>query len=159
MIDDRDELARHLLNQAEQLIRGDGKKPSYKRRAVSCAYYAIFHAIGRLCADCLATAEAGMTVSYERVYRSLDHNALRTSFFREPLRSSAEMQTSGAKIAQLQGARHEADYAIPRAFLFTRSECREHITEARKVIESLASLSGQQRRTLAICLHFKDRKA
>lgn len=155
---DRDDLARHLLDQAVFLVRSNGKKPSYKRRAVSCAYYAVFHAFAKLCADVVMPDSQGEAGQYERVYRSLDHTALRTVFGKDPLRSDPAMRLLGAKVTDLQSARHEADYAAPRAFVFTRSTCMNHISEARKVIEMLEALPGTQCRTLAICLLFKDRK-
>ncbi len=116
-----------LLAQAARLIEPPTAGPPRQvdvRRAISAAYYAVFHAILIAAADEIVGRVHRGTPSYVLVYRSLDHKGFRTicaiaqrrdlppryrpfvpgSGFGEDVRAFA-----GATIA-LQERRHTADY-------------------------------------------------
>lgn len=70
----------HLLEQAERLLkpRGSGVliRQADRRRAISAAYYAVFHYMLTAVADQFVGREARKTARYALAYRSLDHNKL-----------------------------------------------------------------------------------
>ena len=70
----------HLFEQAESLIQAPAAgRPRQVdlRRAISAAYYALFHAILAAAADLVIGTTRRSTVLYELVYRSIDHRALK----------------------------------------------------------------------------------
>jgi hypothetical protein len=70
----------HLLEQAGRLIapglRGQPRQVDL-RRAISAAYYAVFHAALTLAADHFVGVTRRATSQYSLVYRSIDHRSLR----------------------------------------------------------------------------------
>ena len=71
----------HLLAQAAKLIEPPTAGPPRQvdvRRAISSAYYAVFHAILIAAADEIVGAVHRVTANYAVVYRSIDHRQLRT---------------------------------------------------------------------------------
>jgi hypothetical protein len=70
----------HLLDQADRLVTppgGGAPRQADLRRAISNAYYALFHAILTEVADIFAGRTQRRTVRYALVYRSIDHKTLR----------------------------------------------------------------------------------
>ena len=126
------------------------------RRAVSTAYYAVFHALAQLCADEFMTKSRRRTDEYERIYRALDHGQLRAAFTAHPLRDHVKLRVLGFQILQLQAERHRADY-LPLRRIYSPLQCEDIVRQAREVIVEIASLIAEDRRTLSICLLFKNR--
>jgi hypothetical protein len=94
-----------------------------------------------------------------RIYRALDHGPLRNAFGQSPLRDDLALKAIGVAVLNLQTERHRADYLPPDRSLFPEAEVRELIVQAHIVIEQLENLSGEERRKLATCLLFKERKS
>ena len=70
----------HLLQQADRLTIGAGAGAPRQvdlRRAISAAYYAVFHAVLAAAADEFVGATRRSTKQYALVYRSIDHRRLR----------------------------------------------------------------------------------
>ena len=70
----------HLLDQAERLLtptRPGFSRQADLRRAISNAYYALFHFVMRAVADEFVGARQRRSARYALVYRSIDHRALR----------------------------------------------------------------------------------
>ena len=70
----------HLLEQADGLIvppGGGAPRQADLRRAISNAYYAVFHAVVTQAADELVGKTNRTTPRYALVYRSIDHSSLR----------------------------------------------------------------------------------
>jgi hypothetical protein len=70
----------HLLEQADRLIApaaGGAPRQADLRRAISTAYYALFHTILTEVADMFAGRTQRHTPRYALVYRSIDHKVLR----------------------------------------------------------------------------------
>lgn len=126
------------------------------RRAVSTAYYALFHSLARLCAAELVGWSKPWDV-VTPVYRSLDHRRARDVLndFRKFAPGSALASVSLA-FSQLQDARHEADYD-PRPFQFKRSGAIDLIDTARQAVVLLDQLSPEARLTLAVRLIARSR--
>jgi uncharacterized protein (UPF0332 family) len=71
----------HLISQAARLVEPPPAGPPRQvdvRRAISAAYYAVFHAILIAAADTIIGRVHRGTPSYVLVYRSIDHKGVRT---------------------------------------------------------------------------------
>src|ERR1700752_1529416 len=71
---------RHLFEQQERLAAAPAAGPPRQvnlRRAISAAYYGVFHFIITSAADQLIGVTKRSTGEYGRGYRSIDHRALR----------------------------------------------------------------------------------
>jgi hypothetical protein len=150
-----------MLDLADKLATEEGLRSSaVRRRAVSTAYYAVFHAVAKICADCLLQqSEIGRaSEEYARVYRALEHGALKDRFAQEksPLRSRQSLRRVGELIVPLRSARLIADYAPPINSIFTPSQGREFVVQARKAVAELNALGDEDRRILATWLLFKN---
>lgn len=150
-----DMMQRHL-EYAEQWAR-NGHGLTIRRRAVSTAYYAVFHALARLCADELLgnDRETRKSKEYERVYRALEHKTLRSVFQNTP-RNDRIIRQIGDRVVLLQSKRHDADY-LPTGHVFSKAESLDLIASAKSAIELMDSLSAQERRALAVRLIIRDR--
>ena len=70
----------HLLEQADRLTAppgGGAPRQADLRRAISSAYYGIFHAVLTEAADAFVGRTQRHTPRYALVYRSIDHRSLR----------------------------------------------------------------------------------
>ena len=116
-----------LLAAARLLLDGEGGNPptdAQLRRAVSTAYYAVFHCILRAAADRFMGPDKAASAGYALLYRSFDHRHMKTvcealqastlrGRFRRHLRKasvSQEVQEFAEIFGELQDARHAADY-------------------------------------------------
>jgi hypothetical protein len=146
-----------LLALAEELAEKSDRSPTLRRRAVSTAYYAVFHALAELCANELLGSETGKrSTEYVRVNRSLEHGTLKTAFAAAPLNGLATLQKIGNRVVRLQSERIRSDY-LPQQSLYTIDQSVDLVKSARIAILSLAKLSLVERRTLAVSLLFKNR--
>lgn len=122
------------------------------RRAVSTAYYALFHSLAECCADSLAGRPRANRSSdaWLRVYRALDHGTAkrRCNDQAEIEKFPPEIQNFAAWFSEMQQSRHLADYA-PDAD-FDREEVAQLITESEDAIRKFENVSPQQRRAFAI---------
>jgi hypothetical protein len=155
-----DTMASRLLDAADTLLREGRRSTAFRRRAVSTAYYAVFHALAKLCADYVTRSARRGTEEYSRVYRSLEHGPLKSAFGQSPLKDSRKLSDIGAVVVRLQAERHRADYLPPIVGVFSRDAAQELVDQAREAVAELEQLKPQNKdcRTLAICLLFKERK-
>ncbi len=117
----------HLLEQAERLaIPPTSGRPRQVdlRRAVSAAYYAVFHFVATAAANEVVRAADRATKRYALVYRSLDHRRLREiceearkqtlplryAEFAPPGGFGRNIQAFSIATIDLQKGRHAADY-------------------------------------------------
>lgn len=142
-------------------MRGGKPRQANLRRAVSTAYYALFH--------CLADTTANLLVGglgsqrdpegreiWRQGYRALDHAAARRAArpdiaarFPEPIRDVA------AIIADMQQRRHLADYD-PHLRL-TKSEVLQDIAECERAILRFSAAPIQDRRRFILYLVLRSR--
>ncbi|HEY8162720.1 MAG: hypothetical protein ACR650_04110 [Methylocystis sp.] len=150
-----DMIQRHL-EYADQWVR-NGHGLTIKRRAVSTAYYAVFHALARLCADELLGSERETRNSkdYERIYRALEHKTLRSVFQNAP-KDNRALRQIGDRVVLLQSKRHDADY-LPARHVFSKAESLDLIASARSAVTLIGKLSAEERRALAVRLIIRDR--
>lgn len=164
-----------LLDLAEELARqgsagspGDKTRRSVvRRRAVSTAYYAVFHALMQLCAEELLPGSRRGAQEYEIVYRALNHGSLKKAFNKKPLNTTPVLREIGDRVIELQTARNLADYLPMGRFNKVRAadekpkppsiSCRKLVQSAQSTVKFLADLSRDDRRTLAVYLVFENR--
>jgi uncharacterized protein (UPF0332 family) len=144
-----------LLDAAELLLESGGRSGAFRRRAVSTAYYAVFHSLAKSSAGALLSDDA--TEEYVRVYRALDHGPLKSAFATGPLKDRDNLREIGTTVILLQSERHKADYLPPTKGVFTVKRARELVDQARDVVAAIEQLSSADRRTLAAHLLFKNR--
>jgi len=148
-----------LLTAADTLMETKPRSAAYRRRAVSTAYYAVFHALAKICTETLLPNVRRTEEEYSRVYRALDHGPLRNAFAQAPLKDHPEIKRIGPIIVRLQNERHRADYSPPDMKIFAIEEVEELIAQAKLVVDALQKLDTTSHRALATCLLFRDRKS
>ena len=129
-------------------------------RAVSAAYYALFHALSRNCADMLAgsTRANRSQPAWRQTYRPLEYGLARNQCRNQAvmLRFPLEIQWFGELFVVMQQIRHHADYD-PMA-TFSRFLVMRQIDQAEEAIERFNSVERGQRRAFAIYVLFGVRQ-
>jgi uncharacterized protein (UPF0332 family) len=144
-----------LLDAADLLLAEGRRSGAFRRRAVSTAYYAVFHSLAKLSAGALLSDDK--TDEYIRVYRALDHGPLKNAFATGPLKERDALREIGNIVILLQSERHKADYLPPTKGVFSAKRARELVDQARDVVAAIDQLDLADRRTLAAYLLFKNR--
>jgi hypothetical protein len=119
------------------------------RRAISTAYYAVFHTLAASNAELIAGQPQSSMSSYawQRVYRRLDHGRAQTNL-RAALNLLSQTGENFARtFIDLQALRQEADYN-PNASI-SRSDTLNIIAQAETAISDFAHLPQEERRLLA----------
>jgi hypothetical protein len=161
--------ADHLIEQAERLIvppRGGSPRQVDLRRAISAAYYGVFHFCLTMAADELVGVTQRATSRYALVYRSINHRSLRELCLEAQKRTpparflpyapgggfGADIQAFAAFANELQQKRHLADYdPLPR---LRTSDAKLAIDTARTAILRFQAASEEHRKaflTLLVC--------
>lgn len=145
-----------LLDLAEQIARLDSGRPRQAslRRAVSTAYYALFHCLAYLCADKLVGWRKPWAV-FTPIYRTLDHGPSK-KVFKELIAQGGDLAIIGGTFIKLQEFRHAADYD-PETFRLSRAGTLDLIDEARKAIALITALSPEDGLQLATQLIARKR--
>jgi len=125
------------------------------RRAISTAYYALFHALAYLCADVLVGWNKSWDV-FTPIYRSLDHGRAKETFKRISGQHGARLATIAQTFILLQECRHTADYD-PSPFPFGRAETLDLIEQSRQSVAQILLLNGEERLVLATQLIARTR--
>ena len=140
-------LASDILTTAGQLAQLHQRRPRQAdlRRAVSTAYYALFHGLAETAADRLvgATPPARRSLAWSRVYRDLNHTSAKKAWVRaEQFSDSADLLLFTSTFPELQDLRHQADYdpnvRFQHNFVVTR------IDEASQALAALQSVPRAQ---------------
>ncbi|MEH3145538.1 MAG: hypothetical protein PGN34_09335 [Methylobacterium frigidaeris] len=153
-------LIHDLIEIAESLANQQGRpllRQTALRRAVSSAYYAVFHAVCAVCADELV-GRSKVALS-EPIYRSIDHGLARKRLNGPAVRPiDPSLPRVGVIFAELQEQRHAADYSPPQP-LFSRTRALALIDQAREAVRLIEALETGQRQQLAILLIGRQRAA
>lgn len=152
-------MVQRLLVAAEDLLNSGPRSAACRRRAVSTAYYAVFHALAKTCAETLLPNARQGSDEYRRVYRALDHAPLRNALNQPPATGHAVLKRIGPIILLLQNERHNADYLPPEKSLFPEADVRRLIAQARFVANEIESLDQSGQVLLVTCLLFKERRS
>ncbi len=138
-----------LLNIAAHLAKLEEGKPRQAslRRAISSAYYALFHALAALCANALVGYSKPWNV-YAPIYRTLDHGRAKDVFKRMLAGSTPNIASVGQTFILLQERRHTADYD-PSPFRIGRAETLDLIEQAKQAVSRLDALAEDERLIVA----------
>ena len=153
--------ADHLIELAEQILQiGAGRpKQATINRAVSTAYYALFHALAGECVARLVGSPRSRRYweVVSPVHRAIDHGAAWKTFERlaRDRATSSNLKALAEIFVELQSARHSADY--DPACRHSRREAQDFIDQARRAIEALGSLPKEDRLVLVVQLITKPR--
>ena len=157
--------AQDLLRIAEGLARGaigDGRgrpRQAELRRAISAAYYAMFHALARCGADLLVgtTRTSRSQPAWHQVYRALEHGHARNqcnsrtivSRFPQSVQNFAELFT------EMQRLRQSANY--DPASSFSRAYVINLVSETTRAVTRFDSADARDRRAFAVFVLFRLR--
>ena len=119
------------------------------RRAISTAYYAVFHTLAASNADLIAgRPQSDMsTQAWERVYRRLGHGRAQNNLRTILRQLSRHGENFARTFVELQQLRQEADYDSNA--VVTHSDTVNSIELAETAISAFAQLSEEERRFLA----------
>lgn len=147
-----------LLRRARASLGGRRRiRLVFLRRAVSDAYYALFHALAILCADNLVGVTKRDSQAWRRVYRGIDHARAKDEFNRGDIRLMHQgIARIAAAFVQLQEARHAADYD-PVTTLSRRSDAEAFVGIAETAIADLDALPPDMALELAARLIVRKR--
>ncbi len=152
-------MSEDLIATALRLAKGGVGRPrrSDLERAVSSAYYALFHAVAEDAASLLVGSGPNRPdKAWAQVYRALDHGAARNACSNvRRLGFPAEIEFAADAFVRLQEARHGADYDPD--YRVGRSEALDWIALAADAIRSLRQASRKDRIAFAVLLLFKRR--
>lgn len=162
----------HLLDQALLLVNATpGRKPRQVnlRRAISSAYYAVFHQLLTATADEFVGKALRQDSRHALLYSSIDHGAARriceealrpgpTAKYRKFVPGSGfetHIRAFSSNFLSLQNRRHEADYDPSQ--LFTTVDAMFAIYLAKSALEEFASSSADGRKLFLTLMVFPPR--
>ena len=129
-------------------------------RAVSTAYYALFHTLARCCADMLVGVSpvARSQQAWRQTYRALEHGPAKNRCSRQNMLSKfpPEIEDFGQRFITMQRERHAADYD-PQA-VFSRDRVIQLIEETARTIARFNGVAAQDRRAFAVYVLFNLRQ-
>ena len=148
-----------LIAAALDLVTAGGRgrpRQANLRRAVSTAYYAMFHCLAAICADLLVGGEGSerSEPAWRQVYRALEHGAARQRCNRPAImqRFPAEIQDFAEKFVLMQQKRHQSDYG-PEG-VFDKDTVLQDIIAVAEAIAKLRQVPVKDRRAFAVYLLF-----
>lgn len=162
----------HLLDQAESLCvappAGSPRQVDL-RRAISAAYYGMFHFVARAAADEFVGRVRRREVRYSLVYRGLDHRRLRDlcvdlaktspprklAPFLPPNGIGPGIQVFASGLVDMQDKRHDADY--DPLVRFNTAEAHLAIATARSAIARFERASATRQKAFLTLALFKPR--
>ena len=158
-----------LLSIAESLASGrvgtqlGRPRQAELRRAISTAYYALFHTLGNSCADSLVGGRSSTRTrqAWRQAYRALDHRRVKQQCTeRRPKRVlrrfPQEIQDFADQLVKMQRLRHLADYDPFEHF--ARSGVSQVIEETKAAIAEFRQADRADRRAFAVFILFDLRR-
>lgn len=154
----------HLIDTA-RILAGDSStrqrrgrpRQAMLKRAISTAYYAMFHALCHSNANVVAgqSTDTQTRDSWTRTYRSLDHGPARQRMSQATGTMEPAVQRFAAVFAQLQQQRRLADYD-PHS-IYSRNQVFTLISAAETATEDLLNATPAVRRPLATLVLLRER--
>lgn len=152
-----------LISGARLLAYGNGRRGRPRQadlcRAVSAAYYALFHTLAGCSADLLVggTRRNRSQLAWEQTYRALEHghaaNQCRNASVMA--RFPGAVQDFGEWFVVVQSQRHYADYAPITAF--TRTDVVHIVGMTENIITQFNAVPTPDRRAFAIYALLRSR--
>ena len=146
------------IETARGLTELSPRRPSQAnlRRALSTAYYAVFHSLAATIADALMGRSRND--AWHQAYRALEHGSARKACQNmQAMREfPPEVQSFAKTFVALQRARHQADYALDGRY--AKPAVLAEINEAEVAIARLEAIDIRHRRRFAAHVLFKRRQ-
>lgn len=151
----------HLIELADQIVQIGAGNPRQAtiNRAISTAYYALFHA---LAGECVArTVGSPRSPRYWEivtpVHRSIEHSAAKKVFDKlaKDRSTRSDLKLLADIFIELQSARHAADY--DPGCRYSRRRALDLISRTRLAIETLRAVPKEDRLILVVQLITKPR--
>jgi hypothetical protein len=156
-----------LFDQADALVHSH-KNETDLRRAISTAYYGVFHFTLRALADWIVGATHRSAARYVLVYRSVDHKVLKVlcDQFRgaklnagvqpyEPAGGFGPIESFARAVLNLFENRISADY--DPAYAFDPAEVSNIVSSARPAVRDFQAATPEQREAFLTLLAFRAR--
>lgn len=151
-------IARHLAAGAVGSGRGRPRQTDLCR-AVSAAYYAMFHALAQCCADLLAGGSPSHRnpEAWRQTYRALEHGLARSQCDNQAAmrRFPPEIRLFAEVFVAMQRERHHADY--DPGITFSRDRVRQFIYQVEEAIAEFNAADRGQRRAFSLYVLFRRR--
>jgi len=152
-------MSSELIATARRLANYSAKKPRQAdlRRAVSTAYYALFHTLAKECADrFIGSSPQHKSKAWSQVYRALDHGmAKKSSQQVAKMGFPAEIIHFADTFSRLQEHRHNAHYSPDVNYI--RSDVLLLITEAENAIKQFRQCKARDRTAYVVLVLLKSR--
>ena len=155
----------HMIEMAWRLATGEAggrrgrPRQADLRLAVRTAYYALFHALARSCANALAGATPATRdqAAWRRAYRALEHGYAKNQCLNQSAMSDfpEDIQSFGSLFALMQDERHSADYDPIRPFV--RLDVIELVETTDDALSGFRNASPSDRRRFAIYVLLRNR--
>jgi len=155
--------SQHLIDIAVKLAKGEGTKPRQAelRRALSTAYYAMFHCVAKAYADTLngATKSTRNDRAWLQAYRSLSHTQVFSFCKRKDIQKdfSPEMNNFRKIFNRFQIKRNNADYNPKETFY--RSQVLIDIDHAEDAITDFKGAKFLERKAFVTFATTTQRKS
>ena len=162
----------HLLEQADKLVgsASQGRPRGVDlRRAISAAYYAIFHFTIAAAADSVVPASKRSAPQYTRIYRGIDHRSLRElckaisgtnlgkyATHAPPTGFGPNIRDFATAVVDLLEKRHSADY--DPQFRVTKSDALLTISTARAALSRFDLALASEKEVFLSLLLFPPRQ-
>ena len=147
-----------LIEASRALTESGRGRPTQARlrRAVSTAYYAVFHALAASVADLFIGRRRNR--AWHRAYRALEHGRAKGACQqgRAMREFPAGIRAFAKAFVVLQIERQRADYALD-AVGYRKSDVLEHIASAERAIRQLTQADIHARRDFAAHVLFRQR--
>ena len=147
----------NLIQAAKDLVESadaDDPHNSHYRRAVSTAYYALFHCLAESSANLLAGEDPANRSSraWRQTYRALNHGAVRNRRNRREFKTEfpQEIQDFAKVFVESQARRNRADYDPTESF--SKLGAQSAIDDAEGAINNFMSIESGERRNFALYL-------
>ena len=129
------------------------------RRAISTAYYALFHCLATCCANTLVGGPGSNRDmnAWNRMYRSFEHGIARQRCRHSDIATfPIGIQNFATEFAEMQVMRHTADYAPDAEF--RRSDVIRDIARIERVIDDFNAVHISDRRAFAVHVLFNHNR-
>ena len=150
--------SRELMEAARALTESSHRRPTQARlrRAVSTAYYAMFHCLAASAADLFIGTARGP--AWHRVYRALEHGRARSACRqgRTMREFPLEIRNFADVFVMLQIERQQADYALDTD-AYQKSDVLGHVASAELAIGQFEQADVEARRGFAAHVLFRQR--
>jgi len=154
---------RNMMDTAKQLAgQTQSQQPGRPRqeplkRAVSSAYYAMFHALCQSNADTIIGRrnDPVSRLAWTRTYRALDHRQAKIRLAQALRELPAQAQSFASTFGFMQEQRHAADYNPHRTF--AREEVLYLLDSADTATQEYMQMPRNERRAVATVVLLQDR--